>query len=277
MTLTRSLLALPSTTASYKAATSHAFLASAGQLTLSANALQAWLTQDRLYALCGYSTFLGLLIAKCPAPAAGPLDAGSKVHRRRLTVLDREVGFFEEIARENGLALDSRPTDGSGGLGLLNPITRVRRTKVSALTSVSDPLPFLSQGYIDYMVAVASRGTFEEALILLWAMEKVRGTDACSGNALTYTPVQLYLDAWTFAAKQLPSPLPSSLAPGSSRALLSLIPNWSAPEFQAFVDDIAGLVDEIHVPLESDLGQRLVNVWETTLWFEERFWQAGGL
>jgi hypothetical protein len=128
------------------------------------------------------------------------------------------------------------------------------------------------------MVSVASKGTFEEALILLWAMEKVSDENFSSYSCqdlIPAAPAQLYLDAWTFASFHLPSPVPSSLEPGASRALLSLIPNWSAPEFKSFVKDIAELVDELDVALDSDLGKRLAEVWKTTLWYEERFWEAG--
>lgn len=69
-------------------------------------------------------------------------------------------------------------------------------------------------------------------------------------------PFQLYLDAWTYASNHLPTPLPFSLEPGSSRALLSLIPNWSSPEFQKFVDDIGDLVNDIDTSRDSDLTKR---------------------
>jgi thiaminase len=128
-TLTQRLLSHASASSSYIRATQHSFLVSAGKLELSAKSLEAWLTQDRLYALCGYSCFLGLLISKCPAPAAGPNNSLSKLHRKRLTVLagamsniDREVGFFEDVARDNGLHLDAAK---DSGLGLLNETTRV--------------------------------------------------------------------------------------------------------------------------------------------------------
>lgn len=199
MPLTRNLLALDATKDAYARATHHPFLRAAGQLTLSSPALAAWLTQDRLYALCGYGAFLGLLIARLPAPEAGPGDAHSQQHRRRLTVLagamaniDREVGFFEQVAQDNGLDLATQSLDSSAdnqSLGLANPITRVRAEAhrcrwLSALCQLylmlirffpcPPPSPPSIQGYIDYMIAVAARGTFEEALVLLWAMEKVR-------------------------------------------------------------------------------------------------------
>jgi hypothetical protein len=127
--ITESLLASPATASSYRNATQHPFLISAGRLEHSTGSLQSWLTQDRLYALCGYSAFLGLLISRCPTPIAGPTEPSSRLHRKRLTVLagamaniDREVGFFEEVARTHGLDLG---TAKDKDLGLLTPITRV--------------------------------------------------------------------------------------------------------------------------------------------------------
>lgn len=127
--LTQILLTQVGTESTLKKATQHPFLLSAGKLDLTATSLQAWLTQDRLYALCGYAPFLGILISKCPAPAAGPLDSASKLHRKRLTVLagamaniDREVGFFEDVAKDNKLNLNVAKDT---GLGLLNETTRV--------------------------------------------------------------------------------------------------------------------------------------------------------
>lgn len=67
-----------------------------------------------------------------------------------------EIGFFEQTAAENGLFLDFSPHSNDsdeGLLGLLAPDT---------------------QAYINYMVSVGSTASFEEGLVLLWAMEKVR-------------------------------------------------------------------------------------------------------
>ena len=134
------------------------------------------------------------------------------------------------------------------------------------------------------MVSVSSRGTFEEALVLLWAMEKVRGKERERGIESKYNRLkpgpplpleQLYLDAWTFASTFLSPDHASPHPKGAARALLSLIPNWSSPEFATFVDNIADLVDGLDVPAGSELEKRCVDVWRTTLWFEERFWEAG--
>lgn len=117
-TLTQQLLSLSKE--DYAAATTHPFLVAAGRLTLSPQALQSWLAQDRFYALLGYTKFLGRLIAKIPSPEEDPDTVDSKVQRRRLAVLagamaniDREVNFFENVARENGLDLAAKARDGS--------------------------------------------------------------------------------------------------------------------------------------------------------------------
>lgn len=137
--MTEQLLSYPQTKAAHQRATQHPFLRTAGDLSLSKDALERWLTQDRLYALCGYSVFLGALIAKLPTPEAGPENGQSKLHRKRLTVLagamaniDREVGFFEDIARENGLSLSRSSSsvsssDDEPSTALANAITRVSR------------------------------------------------------------------------------------------------------------------------------------------------------
>lgn len=261
--LTEALLSLPNTSESYKRATQHPFLAQAGMLALSTDSLQRWLTQDRLYALVGYSAFLGTLIAKLPAPIAGPSSPEGILHRRRLTVLagamaniDREVGFFEQVAKENGLDLATKPKPTAAQ----NEVNSHKQVPAGSPLVDLGLLNSITRGYIDFMVSTASRGTFEEGLVLLWAMEK------------------LYLDAWTFASNHLKPEVLSSKAnqqSGPAKALLELIPNWSSVEFAQFVKDIGELVDGLDVKIDSDLGKRLQEVWIVTLWYEERFWQAG--
>ncbi|PWN89413.1 heme oxygenase-like protein [Acaromyces ingoldii] len=229
----------------YAAATTHPFLVSAGKLTLSPQALQSWLAQDRFYALLGYTKFLGRLIARMPSPEEDPDTLASKQQRRRLAILagamaniDREVAFFEDVARENGLDLAAKPRDGS-------------------IDAVSDK----TKAYRDFMVATAAEGTFEEGLVLLWAMEKV------------------YLDAWTHASTFLPSgsTAEDSLSPGVKRALVQLIPNWSAPGFVSFVRDIADLVDELASEDKNDrLLEQASKIWRQTLKHEVGFWETAG-
>lgn len=110
------------------------------------------------------------------------------------------------------------------------------------------------------VTSVALTGTFEESLVLLWAMEI------------------LYLKAWTFAAetRKESAEWNASKSPAAA-ALTELIPNWTSPEFHTFVDQIQCLVEGIDEEwriLGSEKLQRLEKVWSTCLWFEERFWDA---
>ena len=130
------------------------------------------------------------------------------------------------------------------------------------------------------MVATAAEGTFEEGLVLLWAMEKVSKV-RLTRCYLAYDccPSQVYLDAWTHASTFLPSESTAedSLSPGVKRALVQLIPNWSAPGFVSFVKDIADLVDELASDDKHDkLLEQASKIWRQTLKHEVGFWETAG-
>lgn len=84
-------------------------------------------------------------------------------------------------------------------------------------------------------------------------------------------PLQLYLEAWTYASKQPKSTSTKVASAPASRALDALIPNWSGPEFVAFVRDIEELVDGLDVGSDERLA-RVEELWRNILWLEERFW-----
>jgi thiaminase len=303
MALTTHLLSLSAS--SYTHATQHLFLTRAGTGELTAEQLARWLTQDRLYALGGYVRFLGTLIAKCPVPLGGVGEKGvegdkaEQCARRRLMVLGgamavsppppsllprcpcvlmsrhqnitREVAFFEDVAARHGLSLQTPPVSSSSDdalLGLLAPTTRA---------------------YIDFQMATVASGTFEEGLALLWAMEVVRcpplpRSGATSLRAmLTGLRTQLYLESWRHVRSFLP--FPSNSSSSVTSALSELIPNWTAPEFEHFVADIAELVDELP-ELDGRLSpqagtnaarQRVESIWNETLFYEVRFWESAGV
>lgn len=130
------------------------------------------------------------------------------------------------------------------------------------------------------MVATAAEGTFEEGLVLLWAMEKVRFYCFTPYSfAHDRRPSQVYLDAWTHASTFLPSDSTAkdSLSPGVKRALVQLIPNWSAPAFVSFVQDISGLVDELASDdKDGKLLEQASKIWRQTLKHEVGFWETAG-
>ncbi|CAO1625384.1 unnamed protein product [Sympodiomycopsis kandeliae] len=219
-------------------AVEHPFLTQAGNGTLSKPVLSAWLTQDRLYGLIGYTKLLSGLYAKLPTSALlNNNTAGVETMWKRLQVIGgassnivREMKFFEDVARKNNIPLKNQQ---ESLLGEVNEITR---------------------GYIDYISDIAANGTFEECLVLLWAMEV------------------LYLKAWNWAKHIHFQTSTSKIAANEVNSALSeLIPNWTSPEFTQFVNDITQLVDEIDVHSQQQL-QDYQLVWNTTLWYEQRFW-----
>lgn len=96
---------LSSSPDAFKAATQHSFLSAAGTSSLEKDALLAWLTQDRIYAL-SYVPFIGALLSKCSLNAQH--DRTSTLEWRltdllidALTNIRREIGMFEELLQEH--------------------------------------------------------------------------------------------------------------------------------------------------------------------------------
>ncbi|PWN52480.1 heme oxygenase-like protein [Violaceomyces palustris] len=229
-------------------ATQNDFLRKAGEGTLEYERLRDWLIQDRFYALSGYTRFISILISKSEPTLEDPDHPEAIKYLDRLAVLtsaltniDREIRFFEQVAKRNEIDLTHRTDPSNIKTSQLNPLTR---------------------SYIDYMVSLASTRTYQESLVLLWAME------------------HLYYKAWSFASSFLPKPTDHQTV-GDRRvkgAMSQLIPNWSSESFKSFLDSISDLVDR-------DLGQgwydlegpnlkKLTDVWYNALWFEIRFWDG---
>jgi hypothetical protein len=101
---------------------------------------------------------------------------------------------------------------------------------------------------------------------------------------LTHTlPAQAYLTAWKHASALLAHRLELQGQAGAEGGEEDLdggalrhefIPNWSSAEFEAFVGDIAGLLDELWAKGERGAGEeeKLKKVWESVLVVEEGFW-----
>lgn len=152
-----------------------------------------------------------------------------------LSNIIREIHFFEDTAQSHDISLETHTSglseESTALLGLLAPNTKA---------------------YIDFMLSVASTGTFEEGLVLLWAMEK------------------LYLDAWSFAASQPPASENSVPDNHVRKALDALIDNWTSSEFRAFVQELGDIVNEV----VGSPGPHLEGIWASVLWLEQRFWGA---
>ncbi|SMR52341.1 unnamed protein product [Zymoseptoria tritici ST99CH_3D1] len=102
--LTTHLLSL--TPSHLHTATTHPFLLAAATSTLPPSILTTWLAQDRLYAL-SYPSFIGSILSSLPLPSH-PSRSTSLEWRVADVLIDalanirREIGMFEEVARQEG-------------------------------------------------------------------------------------------------------------------------------------------------------------------------------
>lgn len=119
----------------------------------------------------------------------------------------------------------------------------------------------ITRAYIDMFMSVGSSGvSLLEGLAVLWA------TEVC------------YLRAWRYAASFLEQRVGEAKEDTDGGALREkFIPNWSSAEFEAFVDRIGDVLDEMAgqvkgVEEEEEMCRRCLEWWRQVLWLEERFW-----
>lgn len=119
----------------------------------------------------------------------------------------------------------------------------------------------ITRAYIDMFMSVGSSGiSLLEGLAVLWA------TEVC------------YLRAWRYAASFLEQRGGEAKDDADGGALREkFIPNWSSSEFEAFVDRIGDVLDEMAgqikgVEEEEAMRGRCLEWWRQVVWLEERFW-----
>lgn len=212
-------------------ATSHAFLRNAGAGELQQAQLEAWLTQDRLYITCGYVQLMGALLQKLSPTEQGPSHSSStgfstKLHilTAALTNIERELRFFEDTAAENGLRLDVAPSSALAGAD--HP-----QTSVSS-TSLLHPA---TRQYIDHIRKVSQpASSFNDALVLLWAMEIIylQAWRFAASHRLTarrHSPSRVCKEHWMCSSTTGPVPSSSSLSINSALSLTRSVPATQAP------------------------------------------------
>lgn len=238
----------------FHSATRHPFLRAAGTGTLPPRILSAWLSQDRLYAQ-SYIRFIGSLLAKLRLPSHNPDPAKSSratAEGRAVDVLidalvniRRELKFFRDVATEYKFDLEALPVD-------------IEAEDVGAKMFGPNPI---THAYIDlFMSASSPATTVLEGIVVLWA------TEIC------------YLRAWQYAlslSSSASSPPENDQDGGALRK--HFIPNWTDPEFEAFVHKIGDVVDEMAGLVKGsesreDVLARCAFWWRQVLWLEERFW-----
>ncbi|KAJ5103426.1 hypothetical protein N7532_003955 [Penicillium argentinense] len=156
---------LSSTPKALKRATTHPFLASAGQGTLPKTTLSQWLSQDRLYAQ-SYIRFIGFLLAKIRIPAQArpnsPDAQAINVLIDALVNIRTELQFFENTAAEYKLDLTAIAREEYGG-GLAKSGSIIISAGISTTGSGCCPgFTGSSCQWKEYSVAAAESGDVEE-------------------------------------------------------------------------------------------------------------------
>ncbi|GAA5925350.1 uncharacterized protein JCM15063_005002 [Sporobolomyces koalae] len=229
-----------------RVATEHPFLTAAGRRELDRDTLSAWLTQDRVYALCGYPKFIASLIS------ALPLSTSSAQRRSQsllglfsfaLSNIDREVAFFDALGPKYALDLDFPPSAAANDPS----VGKLQGARINPTT----------RAYVNLLIATGAEagrnGGLEEALVLLWGMEKI------------------YLLAWNHAKAQRPMPGVDRNSP-LSQALDELITNWTMDEFVGFVERIEREVEALNLEEGTEAWERCEEMFKYNLLLEQRFW-----
>lgn len=80
---------------------------------------------------------------------------------------------------------------------------------------------------------------------------------------------KVYLDAWRHVASLLKNVKEKS-------AVSSFAENWTSPEFEQFVHDLANLVNGLQIPAGSEGWKRAESIWARIVELEEGFWPEEG-
>jgi thiaminase len=236
MSFTQSLL--ESNVPAYHTATRNPFLVAAGQGRVSRRLLSQWISQDRVYAQA-YIGFTGSLLAKVKLPHNFVHD-----HKESLewSILDMLFGALGYIHRELRFFAE---TAARFGLHLEYPMTPGERFEATKAT----------RDYIDLFEAMADPGiTLLDGMVLLWATERC------------------YLDAWKFSRSHCRKTYYFDDADGGALNE-AFIPNWTSPEFEKFVADIAKFTDELaRREGASASDPRHIQIWHRVLEVETSFW-----
>ncbi|KXH66364.1 hypothetical protein CSAL01_11578 [Colletotrichum salicis] len=300
----------------YLSSTTSAFLAAATRGQVPKSILGRWLANDRLYIhayIKGAGRFLALLdlpdiVATAPEVGrdassydtgqdASELDAGSAPVTERLLSwliealvnVRREENFFIDIASGFGIDvnLPAAHTSESGSAGS-------------------------SSGSSDRRVSSEDKNAGLRAFERLFSAIDITSPHGVllpwlSPAVLFWPTEKCYLEAWSGAKGMIPSSASATSASGTSGTETTtpgkdtdtdldggalraeFIPNWSSPEFRAFVDQLAAIIDDgvdeairLHgeAAIKPELEQASAT-WREVLLAENDFWpgemEEGGL
>ncbi|VUC27284.1 unnamed protein product [Clonostachys rosea] len=245
-------LLVESDQAGYKRATQPQFLAAAAAGKVPKEVLGQWLANERLF-LHAYIKGVGRLISSLQLPhlsgsaqAPDPVTEFLDLSVEGLANARPEEVFLTETASKYGININL-PAHGDDWIAEGDKIEGLRRFEAlfgSITCNDSTFLPWL------------------ESAVLFYATDKI------------------YTDAWKWARSQLESngDGTTDLDDGILRQLL--IPRWSNPEWDVFVERLGKLIDDsvdrevaLHQEgIKHHLSERAREQWKLVLTAEETFW-----
>lgn len=260
---------LESNQASYKAATQSPFLLAAAEGRLSKKPLGRWLANDRLY-IHGYIKAAGRVLDAVDMDQTLPA-AGAATHEpspetelvdwvvETLVGLRREERMFADVAHRYGLdlALDPSPEE---------PRRVLQSAKLPGLVQFEALFASVfPRGGGDAAANPDTGPIWLEAAVVLWGTERV------------------YLDSWSWARARQPLARQEEDADGGA-VKKEFIPNWTSPEFAAFVDRLGRTLDRAvsqalaavdpadRQAVQAGIIERTAGTWSALLVAEAAFW-----
>lgn len=242
---------LSSSPDAFRRATQSAFLASAAAGELRKSILGTWLANDRLYIhsyITGVGKLLSILQLPQDVPKPGAADPSS------VKLLDWLVAALVNIRREKNFFVDAAVTHGL-------PVC----------------LETDNEGYVCDEVKLPALHRYEE---LFNSIQPGNGPIPwLEGAVLFYATEKAYLEAWTWTKNRLVQQDPTADADGGALRN-EFIPNWTSPEFVAFVDQLGDIIDEAADEQRKahggDAKEHLLNrslkIWDKVIAAEEGFW-----
>ncbi|CAO3685458.1 unnamed protein product [Umbelopsis ramanniana] len=218
---------------SYHAATHHRLLIEIGNLEVTPRHLSSWIVEDKFYT-SGYIRMLETMLSRLPQrkvitkESVDPTDSLHSLLSFAHENIIREANFFQDLLARYNIVSDN----------------------------VKDMRPLTKQ-YTDFQQKVAEESDEDlgEALVLLWAMERV------------------FFDAWTHAKSLLMEQPPTGNGNESShiKTIRELVENWSSEEFKKFVDECAVQVNSL--PMSDSVRlSKYERVYHDMLEYEQKFW-----
>jgi thiaminase len=280
----------------YKSATQHPFLLAGAEGRLPKDILVRWLANDRLY-IHSYIRAAGQLLASIDLPKQVPGSQEAFETQladwiiEALVAIRREERFFIDVADRYNLGIELATPLPPASLAASSQASASTQGKLpglvqmesifSSVGSLTLPAPSKdSPSTLTGLVqSVLTTTTSQTTPLLPWLEGALTfwGTERC------------YLDAWSWArdkAEERGSSKDRAETEDADGGALrkEFIPNWSSPEFAAFVDKLGKLIDaavagvlerreaEEKERLKGEILGRVEGKWKSLLEAERQFW-----